>query len=73
MQITNATNQNADSTTILGKVKDRVSSIFGYITSSPKITVGVGVVVFFVLIAIAAPLLTPYDPNVSLVKGSLAP
>jgi peptide/nickel transport system permease protein len=41
--------------------------------SNPKIAFGVGVVVFFVLIAIAAPLLTPYDPNASIVRGSLPP
>ncbi len=41
--------------------------------SNPKIAFGVGVVIFFVLIAIAAPLLTPYDPNASIVRGSLPP
>lgn len=35
--------------------------------------VGVGIVAFFVLVAIAAPLLTPYDPNATIVTGSLAP
>lgn len=35
--------------------------------------VGVGIVAFFVLVAIAAPLLTPYDPNATIVAGSLAP
>jgi peptide/nickel transport system permease protein len=73
MQVTNATNQKAASITFLGSKKDRVSSIFHAIISNPKIAFGVCVVIFFVLIAIAAPLLTPYDPNASIVKGSLPP
>src|SRR5947199_8123705 len=73
MQVTNATNQNTTSITLLGSTKDRVKSILRTITSNPKIAFGVGVVTFFVLIAIAAPLLTPYDPNASVVKGSLPP
>ena len=73
MQVTNAPNQNTASITVLGSAKERVSSILRTITSSPKIAFGVGVVTFFVLIAIAAPLLTPYDPNASIVKGSLPP
>ncbi len=73
MQITNTTNQKAASITFLGRTKARVSSILRAIVSNPKITFGVGVVVFFVLVAIAAPLLTPYDPNASIVTGSLPP
>jgi peptide/nickel transport system permease protein len=73
MQVTNATHQNTTSITFLGSTKDRVTSILRAIISNPKIAFGVGVVTFFVLIAIAAPLLTPYDPNVSIVKGSLPP
>ncbi|HXL38672.1 MAG TPA: ABC transporter permease [Ktedonobacteraceae bacterium] len=73
MQVTNITNQKTASITFLGSKKDRVSSIFRAITSNPKIAFGVSVVTFFVLIAIAAPLLTPYDPNASIVKGSLPP
>ena len=73
MQLTNATNQKTASITLRGSAKDRVSSILRTITSSPKIAFGVGVVIFFVLVAIAAPLLTPYDPTASIVKGSLPP
>ena len=73
MQVTNATNQNTTSITFLGSTKGRVTSILRVIISNPKIAFGVGVVTFFVLIAIAAPLLTPYDPNASIVKGSLPP
>jgi peptide/nickel transport system permease protein len=73
MQLTNATNKNTTSITLPGSTKSRVSSILRTITSSPKIAFGVGVVIFFVLVAIAAPILTPYDPNASIVKGSLAP
>jgi peptide/nickel transport system permease protein len=73
MQVTNVTNQQIDSSTILDRVKGRRSAILSAITSNPKIAVGVGVVAFFVLIALAAPLLTPYDPNASVVTGSLPP
>ena len=73
MQITNATNQNATSITLLSRTKIRASSILRAIFSNPKIAFGVGVLVFFVLIAIAAPLLTHYDPNASIVRGSLPP
>src|SRR5713226_4609994 len=73
MQVTNLTNQQIDSSTILDRVKGRRSAILGAITSNPKIAIGVGVVAFFVLVALAAPLLTPYDPNASVVTGSLPP
>src|SRR5579859_2127293 len=73
MQVTNLTDQNIDSSTILDKAKGRGSSLLRTITFNPKIDVGVGVVAFFVLLAIAAPLLTPYDPNASVVTGSLPP
>src|SRR2546428_1976617 len=73
MQVTNATNQNTDPFTILDRVKGRGSRILRAITFNPKIAVGVGVVAFFVLLAIAAPLLTPYDPNASVVTGSHPP
>src|SRR5436305_6834035 len=73
MQVTNTTNQKTASITLVGNTKNRVSSIFRAIISNPKIAFGVAVVTFFVIIAIAAPLLTPYDPNASIVKGSLPP
>ncbi len=73
MQVTNLTHQNIDSSSILDRAKGRGSSILGIITSNPKIAIGVGVVAFFVLIALAAPLLTPYDPNATIVTGSLPP
>lgn len=73
MQVTNATQQKAPSITFLSRTRKRVSSILRAIFSNPKIAFGVGVVVFFVVIAIAAPLLTPYDPSTSIVRGSLPP
>ena len=73
MQVTNLTDQNIDSSTILYRAKGRGNSILNALTSNPKIAVGVGVVAFFVLMALAAPLLTPYDPNATLVTGSLSP
>lgn len=73
MQATNLTDSRIDSSTILDRAKGRGSSILGIIRSNPKIAVGVGVVAFFVLAALAAPLLTHYDPNASVVTGSLPP
>ena len=73
MQVTQLTDQHSDSSTILKSAKGRGSGILSYITSNPKIAIGVGVVAFFVLVALAAPLLTPYDPNASVVTGSLPP
>jgi peptide/nickel transport system permease protein len=73
MQVTNLTDQNIESASILDSAKGRRSSIFSVITSNLKIAIGVGVVAFFVLMALAAPLLTSYDPNASIVVGSLPP
>jgi len=70
MQVTNLTQQNIASSSILDRAKERGSSI---LTSNSKIAIGAGVVGFFVLMALAAPLLTPYDPNASVVTGSLPP
>lgn len=73
MQVTNLVGPNIDSSTILSSAKGRRRGIFGVLTSNPKIAFGAGVVVFFVLVALAAPLLTPYDPNATVVTGSLPP
>ncbi len=73
MQVTHLTDQHIDSSTILNSAKGRRGGILSYITSNPKIAIGVGVVAFFALMALAAPLLTPYDPNASVVTGSLPP
>ncbi|HLX58283.1 MAG TPA: ABC transporter permease [Ktedonobacteraceae bacterium] len=73
MQATNLTDQHIESASILNRAKGHGSSIFRIITSNLKISTGVGVVAFFVLVALAAPLLTPYDPNASIVRGALPP
>jgi peptide/nickel transport system permease protein len=74
MQATNLANKPAlDTSSILSRTKERGGSILRVITSNPKISVGIGIVAFFVLVAIAAPLLTPYDPNAIIVRGSLPP
>ena len=73
MQVTNLTDQNIESASILDRAKERRRNIFNIVTSNPKIAIGVAIVVFFVLIAIAAPLLTPYNPDASVVVGSLPP
>ena len=73
MQATNLTGQPIESSTVLYRAKGRGSSILRVITSNPKISIGLGVVALFVLVALGAPLLTPYDPNASVVRGSLPP
>ncbi len=73
MQVTNLTDQNIHSSSILDRAKDRGRGILSVLTSNPKIVVGLGIVAFFVLIAIAAPLLTPYNPDATIVVGSLPP
>src|SRR5215472_5882638 len=70
MQVTNLTQQNIASSSILDRAKERGSSI---LTSNSKIAIGAGVVALFALVALAAPLLTHYDPNASVVRGSLPP
>ena len=74
MQVTNLANEpTLGTSSILSRAKGRGGSILRVITSNPKISVGLGIVAFFVLVAIAAPLLTPYDPNAIIVRGSLPP
>ena len=70
MQVTKLTDQHIDTSSILDRARGRGSSILKVLTSNPKIAVGVGVVAFFVLIAFAAPLLTPYDPDFETVMES---
>ena len=73
MQVTNLTDQSIDSSVILSRAKGRGKGMLSVLTSNPKIAIGIGVVAFFVLTALAAPLLTPYNPNASVVTGSLPP
>lgn len=72
MQVTNI-EKHIETSTILNRAKGRGSNVFRAITSNPKIAVGFGIVIFFVLVALAAPLLTPYNPTKSVVVGSLPP
>ena len=73
MQVTNVVDGGIESSTLLSRARGRGRSIFAVLTGNPKIAIGVGVVIFFVLVAIAAPLLTPYNPNATIVVGSLPP
>jgi peptide/nickel transport system permease protein len=72
MQVTNI-EKRIETSTILNRAKGRGNSVLRIITSNPKIAVGFGIVTFFVLVALAAPLLTPYNPDKSVVVGSLPP
>jgi len=73
MQTTNVTNQDITSSSILSRTKGRGGSLLKVLTANPKIAVGAGIVAFFVLIALAAPLLTPYDPIARVVRGVQPP
>src|SRR5258708_26172235 len=73
MQATNVVNPQAVSPAPLPGTQGRATRLLRAITSNPKITVGVRIVVFFVLVAIAAALLTHDDPNAHIVRGSHAP
>jgi len=73
MQVTNAAGRSIETSTILDRATGRGKGILSILTSNFKIAIGVGVVAFFVLMALAAPLLTSYDPNASIVTGSLPP
>lgn len=64
---------NTGTSNIFLRARGRAGSLLRLITSNPKISIGLGIVAFFVLVAIAAPLLTPYDPNAIIVRGSLPP
>jgi peptide/nickel transport system permease protein len=69
MQITNVTSQESIAPITPEKGAGRVGKILRFFLSNPKIAIGVGVVLFFVLIALAAPLLTPYAPDARVVRG----
>lgn len=73
MQVTNVTSQNISSSSILSKVKGRGGSLLRVLTSNPKIAVGAGIIGFFILVALAAPLLTPYNPTAHIVRGAQPP
>ena len=71
MQVTNTSNLNSG--TMLSRASSGGRGVWGILTSNGKITFGVGVVVFFILVAIFAPLLTPYNPNAFMSAQSAAP
>ncbi|HLG63802.1 MAG TPA: ABC transporter permease [Ktedonosporobacter sp.] len=73
MQATNVTGQHIDAPPLFRQVKIWLNGSFRAMTAHPKISTGLGIVTLFVLIALAAPLLTPYDPNATIVRGSLPP
>lgn len=73
MKAMDLTNQDIASSSILSRAKGRGSSILRVLTANPKIATGAGIVGFFILVAIAAPLLTPYNPDAHVVRGALPP
>lgn len=71
MQATNLVDQKIETATLLDTARGRGRALLRTIIANPKITFGVSIVILFVLAAIAAPLLTPYDPTVAVItKGA---
>jgi peptide/nickel transport system permease protein len=73
MQVTSLTDQQIESSTLMSRAKGRGGSILRTIVSNPKIAVGVGSVVFFILLSTVGTLLIPYGPDATVVRGSLPP
>ncbi|HZR40703.1 MAG TPA: ABC transporter permease [Ktedonobacteraceae bacterium] len=70
MQLTNA---EISSENVMSKVKKQGQGIASLLTANPKATIGIGIVIFFVLMAIFAPVLTHFDPNAFSQDGSQPP
>ena len=66
------TDQKLETATLFDSAKGRGRSILKAIAANPKIAVGVGIVAVFILAAIAAPLLTPYDPSAAVITKGLS-
>ncbi len=74
MQVTKLSNPNISVPPSFSEnARDNSRRAWRAITENPKITVGVGVVLFFVLASLAAPLLTPYGPEQKVVATVLPP
>lgn len=78
MQTTNVSNpQNASNDvnvpSFVGSAKGSGKRFLRMLTANPKITFGLGVVFFFTLVSVAAPLFTPYGPEQKVALTSLAP
>lgn len=73
MRVSSFTDQQIESSTLLSRAKERGGSILRIMISNPKFATGIGVIALFVLVALAAPLLTPYNPDATVVTGSLPP
>lgn len=75
MQATNVSNQNTsvNAPKLVEATKGGSKRFLKAITDNPKIAFGLGVVLFFVLVALAAPILTPYGPEEKVAVTSFAP
>lgn len=73
MQVTNLTDPAIESASIVTQARRRGSSLLSVLRSNPKLAVGVGVVGLFILVALAAPLLTPYNPDSTITRGAFPP
>src|SRR5258708_14643482 len=73
MQATNVSKQNANLPTFAQSARGSGQGLLRFIRNNPKICFGLGVVFFFVLVALAAPLLTPYGPEQRVTSDSFAP
>jgi peptide/nickel transport system permease protein len=80
VQVTNLQQTGPETALVMEKAgKGHFAPVLGFLSllyRNPKIAVGLGILLFFVLIAVAAPLLTPYPPdgpNASVVRGAQPP
>lgn len=77
MQTTNVSNQNSSGnvnvSSFIESTKGNSRRFLRALTANPKITFGLSVVFFFVLVSLAAPLLTQYGPEQKVALTSLAP
>ncbi len=72
MQVTNISNQDVE-TSFAESMKGGGKRFLSAISANPKITFGLGIVLLFILIAIAAPLLTHYGPEEKIALTSMPP
>ncbi len=74
MQFTDVSSSaNIEAASLLSKARGHGRNIISLILSNSKFSFGLGIVVIFALIAICAPLLTPYNPDATVIQGAHAP
>jgi peptide/nickel transport system permease protein len=73
MQATRLTDQQIQASTWRRRAQGRGRSLLAPLVSNPKFATGIGIMLWFVLLSTVGTLLIPYNPDASVVTGSLAP